>query len=474
MRRGQVALYLLMTIVVLAVVTFMNVDIFLAVRAKNRVQNAGDAAALAAARVQGENLNRLGALNIAHIVAAAENDSDLCRAIELEQRRLALLGPVEALRKANEAAAANGMKKTDDDRFAKILREHVETIRMVYSGGVNADGDPYPEPWEGAWMEYASAIEQVIAGGLVTGPDNCEYYDARGGHLLLMRNFYHAIAGRNWCWFHFNAANTLSSYANWHGWSALPSRKTNTEGNCELFSLHVAARTGALTDTFTFKEIAALASKWGSREVSEAEVTLAPELTNSAAVWFYFEPAAWGRWFDGRRLAGTEDGYEFPLVGEVRPAYNVRGASAVCRCVATGTSILGEDATSYIWSAAAKPFGRIADDLEGDIPVTARKFFVLPVFDAVRLIPLDAAGSEDLATADYDWVQHVRHHLNDSDGYLARGPRSGAACYYCRQLVDWERPTIRRTGLEWLKHHSKTCVRGTGGPGSHGGTPHGH
>jgi len=106
--------------------------------------------------------------------------------------------------------------------------------------------------------------------------------------------------------------------------------------------------------------------------------------------------------------------------------------------------------------------------------VTARKDFVLPVFEAVRLVPLDAVGGEDLATADYDWVQHVRHHLIDADGYLAKGPRTGGACGYCRQLVTWERPEFRRAGVEWIRLHSKTCVRGTGGSSGHGGTSHGH
>ena len=48
MRRGQVALYLVMVLVAIAVMMFANVNMFLAVRAKNRMMNAVDEAAIAA------------------------------------------------------------------------------------------------------------------------------------------------------------------------------------------------------------------------------------------------------------------------------------------------------------------------------------------------------------------------------------------------------------------------------------------
>ena len=51
MRRGQVALYLVMVLVAIAVMMFANVNMFLAVRAKNRMMNAVDEAAIAAALI---------------------------------------------------------------------------------------------------------------------------------------------------------------------------------------------------------------------------------------------------------------------------------------------------------------------------------------------------------------------------------------------------------------------------------------
>ena len=60
--KGQAALYLVMVLVGIMILVLANVGAFLAVRAKNHAMNAGDAAALAAARRQAELLNEIGRL----------------------------------------------------------------------------------------------------------------------------------------------------------------------------------------------------------------------------------------------------------------------------------------------------------------------------------------------------------------------------------------------------------------------------
>jgi len=89
----------------------------------------------------------------------------------------------------------------------------------------------------------------------------------------------------------------------------------------------------------------------------------------------------------------------------------------------------------------------------------------------VRLVTIDSVGGENLATADFGWVHHIRHHLSS---YLARGPVNAQGCYYCLQLQTWERELFRREGARWLKEYGGTCVRPSGGGGGHGGTSHGH
>ena len=463
-RRGQVALYLLMVLVAVFLLTLLNVDSFIAVRGKNRVQNAGDAAALAAATRQGELLNEIGRLNLEHLRAAAEDDREQCDEIVETQRRLALLGPVDALRRANEAAKRNRMETHDE--FAAILREHAAIVRTVYSGGGGA-GDPYPEPWPGAWLEYAGEIENVIAEGLATGPDNCEFYGAAGGHLLLTKDFYHAIAGVNWCWFHFNCEELLSSYSGYHDWSPLPERNRNALGNSEIFSLHVSARQLAISDVFSPEKIAALLGEEGNA-ATLAELERSTIITNETETWFFYDPT-WGRWFNGLSLADEEDGWQFPIVGEVKPEYNVRGCAAICRCVKDYESIATDTSTLLNWAAAAKPFGTLEGE-DGVATVTSESNFVLPGFEATRLVALDSVGGEDLSTADYGWVHHVRHHLED---YLKYGPKP-SDCFYCQQLVTWELRGFRQTGVTWLRHYADTCIRPTGGGSAHGGTSHGH
>ena len=124
-----------------------------------------------------------------------------------------------------------------------------------------------------------------------------------------------------------------------------------------------------------------------------------------------------------------------------------------------------------MWAAGAKPFGTV-ENFEGETDVvTALNSFVVPCFTYVRLVPLDSVGGENLSTADYGWVTHVRKHL---PYYLEHGPVNAQGCFYCLQLQTWEKKYFRDGGIRWIKNYAGTCIRGTGGGGSHGGTSHGH
>ena len=130
-----------------------------------------------------------------------------------------------------------------------------------------------------------------------------------------------------------------------------------------------------------------------------------------------------------------------------------------------------ETKSSVTWAAAAKPFGTV-ENFDGETDVaTALKSFVVPCFSHTRLVPLDSVGGEDLSTADYGWVTHIRHHLGV---YLEHGPANLMGCFYCAQLQAWELRQFREAGKVWLREYSDTCVRGSGGSGGHGGTSHGH
>ncbi len=432
-RTGQVAIYLIMVLVVILTLALMNVDTFLAVRSKNHVQHAGDAAVLAAARQQALVLNEIGRLNVEHLLAVFSNDVARCEEIVLAQRRLALLGPVEGLRLANQAAKKNGMPVREE--FSSILEKHVLELRFLYE-------DVEQESYPGAMRDYVFAIENVLRDGLAVGPDNMEFYNSWGGHLLLNRNFYFAISGKNWCWFHFNADELLANYNSYQDWGPLPQR-TNSWVNSEIFSLQVATRKCAALDIFSADELKDLVEQYSDEHIFPTDFEGTNLLSDATQEWFFYDPATWRTWYELDDL---------PMIGDVKDEYDVRGCASICRCVLDG----------FTWSAAAKPFGM---DVNG---------FILPSFSHVRLVPLDSVGGEDLATADYDWVMHFRYHLIP---YLLNGPHHdlSSACFYCRQLKTWERTAFRHEGLRWLKFHSDTCVRPVSGPGgSTGGTSHGH
>jgi hypothetical protein len=473
-RAGQVALYLVLVLVAITIVAVMNVGVYLSVTAKNRAMNAGDAAALAAAKRQGELLNEIGELNVEHLKLALCIDDyaklaeglEQCDALVTQQARLCFLGPLDGIRAGNDAAQANGAT-TEIEGLRDLLKEHIDEVRMVYA----TTTDAYPEPWEGAWREYATAFEAAISGTLYAGPDNIDFVDAATGHMLLKREFYDAIAGRNWCWFHFNAEGFLDSYSSFRDWGALPGASDEAVRlrrcqNCEVYSLHLEARAGSAVDLLGTELICRLTGKT-AEDVARSFV-----ITNTAQVWYFYDTErsgdGWRTWWE----MDPNGDWQFPVVGPVKGEYDVRGAAVVCRVTREVPNVLGsgEDRVAR-WSAAAKPFGTVENENGATDVVTANKGFVTPAFDAVRLVPIDAVGGRDLATADVEWMRHVR---NDLPAYLENGPNALSSCYYCRQLVAWERPSLREQGSRWLKRNSSNCVRPTGGGSGHGGTPHGH
>ena len=469
MRRGQVVLFLLVVLVALLTLVLLNVDVFIATRSKGRVENGGDAAALAAARRQGSLINEVANLNIEHIKAALSTNQELCAEIEITQRRKVLLGPLEALTLADKAAQKNNMPIVES--YSKILREHIDEISSVYMGQSDY-GDPYPEPYPGAWQEYAAAIQSAIHGGLHVGVDNIEFFhEAPWGHLLLNSQFYNAIAGRNWCWFHFHAMGTLENYGSFRDWAPLPVTDSDTLDNSEIFSLHLRSWRGALTEIFSEDELDKLIARYVGGAYKHEDIDYSKTLlADPEQVWFFFDDDYWGRWFNGRHLI-AEDINDFPLLGQVKEVYNVRGAASITRCSIKANPVMGDSKFSYTWSAAAKPFGTIDSlDDERDV-VTAVKSFVLPCMTDARLVPIDSVGGAFLATADIDWVHHIRKHLAL---YLEYGPYAVSGCWYCDQLRTWEISSFRRIGLTWLKYNSHTCVRGGNSSSGHGGTSHGH
>ena len=80
-RRGQVLIFALVAMVILVFVALWNFDLHKIIAVKAVSQNAGDAAALAAARWQGLSLNLIGDLNILQAASLMQGDTNAAAAI---------------------------------------------------------------------------------------------------------------------------------------------------------------------------------------------------------------------------------------------------------------------------------------------------------------------------------------------------------------------------------------------------------
>ena len=459
-RRGQIAILLAAALLAVVVLAVMNVSVFLAVRAKNRAMNSGDAAALAVARHQGDLLNRIGRLNIEHLKALLDGDLEKCDAIMREQRRLCFLGPLEGLNIGSVAASANGASRDSAEGMRRILLDHVNEVRLVFAN----DSELYPPPWDGAWGEYADILESYVGTlgpDFIAGPDNVEFADAWECFPLLKKQFYNAIASRSWCWFRFNGEWLLDRDSRTMPRPDFSVRRSCD--NCEVYPLHLEFRPIGEMDPEWRRILARLAD----REPDDM-ARFESAISSPAQEWAFFD-GMWRTWWEIDPFGENR----FPVSGSVKDEYNVRGCAALCRVMSDYGNLVDGGSGRASWVGAAKPFGTV-ENMNGEIAaVTALKGFVTPAFTDVRLMPVDSVGGADLATADVDWCDHVRKHL---PVYYRHGPFSAPSdCWWCDQLRAWESAMFRAGGRSWLKHNSHSCVRPLqGGYSGVGGTPHGH
>jgi hypothetical protein len=462
---GQAIVFLLLTLTALVFVLLFNVDLHRIIQRKNQAQNAGDAAALAAAWWQGATINLVGELNLIHALAlanavnASNIDTGAIDAITNMQARLCFTGPLTALFAAQTAAKENHIYVDKD--MTELLRDHANLVRTQYTTKFE-DSDYYQEPWPGAWEQYADMIDLVALDGIAAGPDNTQFFlDPATGHFLMEKAFYEAVLGRNWCWFHLHANGWLQAYSSFHDWPALPDPELSDYTDSEIFGVGLHPYTYRMPFFFPDTYPDALLSPFhdaGFSTVTAAQLTNT-NLTQSWETWYAYNPRDWNRWARIR----PDDG--FPVAGEVRPEYDVAGADTVVRVYASVDRLTPGSGRSdnVVWSAAAKPFGYLGENADKQ-PVTASGL-VLPAFRNVRLIPVDAATGSENSSSDAEWVRHVRSHLHT---YLEHGPLS-SPCRYCAALTVWEIETFRQDGIDWLTVYSGNCREPDPGGSRHGG-----
>lgn len=472
-RSGQAIIFLVMVIIILTFVVLWNFDLHKVLFVKSRSQNAGDAAALMAARWQAITLNLIGDLNIMHALALSADDSDAVASISNVQARLCYVGPMVAMMAAQQAAKNNGIYVHPG--FSALLSEHARAVREEYPEQSSEDGEMlFPQPYQGCWEEYADMLDLIANEGVAAGPDNASFYtDFVGGHYLLMIDFYEAIAGRNWCWFYrLGATGLLEDYEDFFPcwWSPLPEPVNRYYMNSEIFGLGLSKSVTALQDHIDQDTVNALAAARG----------LGTAISNSAmamaSVWYTFGNS-WTAWDAMATDASATD--PFPATGPVREQYDYAGADAAIRVEATADLLSpghrgAEQSRTITWTAAAKPFGYLNEDERPNA-----YGIVLPAFHDVRLIPVDASSAPSGGSFNLAWRRHIEDHLPE---YMTGGPDyitgdpDASDCWYCQQLLTWEDESFRQEGVDWLEENYERCIipTGPGGPRRGGGRRRGH
>jgi len=469
-RSGQALVFLLVILVILTLVVLWNLDISRVLFVKSITQNAGDSAALAAARWQGIFLNLVGDMNLLQAVNLSSGDHETAAAITNLQARLCFVGPMVAFMAAQQAAKNNRVYVNEE--FTEFLKERSNKARG-YDKEFGDDHELlFPPPYTNCWNEYGLMLDTIAENGVAASPENARFYDdtTGGGHFLLMIEFYEAIAGRIWCWFYRDAGSLLEDYRNFQPcwWPDLPRIVQRPCENSEIYGLGLrsfATRFSTLVD-FT------MAAKMADNR------HLSPPLTTNGldtpCIWYAYDMESWSEW---SAISGSGE-EAFPAIGPVKQQYNYAGADAAAGIDApigllTPGSHGSTRETNVAWTAAAKPFGSLN---EFDVPTLAG--IVLPAFHKVRLIPLDTSSTPYGGAFNIPWRTHIAEHLPD---YMRDGPCTTNGCWYCRQLATWEywkdedNRDFRQVGIDWLSTNSYLCTLPSyGGHHRGGGTRRGH
>jgi hypothetical protein len=466
-KSGQTLIFMSMVIVMIAFAALFYFDVNKILHVKAVSRNGGDAAALAATRWQAISLNLIGSLNIAEAVAITNDlSAGLTNSPEADliadlQRRIAFSGPILGYVSAQQAAKQNGI--FNQSQFASEINTHVDLLRTEY-------GLLYPQPFQPsgsyatAWEEIADMMEMAARHGVAVQA-TWQYYAtyANYNHLLLNPGFYDAISGQSWCWFYHNAFDELQNYQNWTDWDDLPPIQINPPVNAEILSLWLTrVRVRDSVPTLPGGDTWASTLQNLQTALDDLELRDPQAYADFDADWAFYNGSRWNGW-------SNQIPDNFPWDGDIRPEFEYGGADAAVAVMAQTERHTGfHGADTVNWTAGAKPFGT----LEGNVPPNTYGL-VLPAFTDIRLIPIDATVSGGNSQLRPGWLDFIMNILPD---YMAHGPTVlPAGNWYANQLITWENQNFRNTGLQWLLDNNYDCTRPSGpGPGSSGGTFHGH
>ena len=478
LRNGQVAIYLLVTLLVIVLMVFANVGFYLSVRAKNRMMNVVDAAAVAAAKYQGALLNEVGWRNVEHLKAVvqgvewtdAENDDP-----EAFLRELVFFNPVRGIVLANDAARAWGAEGAADEWDLQAFSDHIAEIRDNPEFYSREDPD-----W---WGKYAAKLKSAVSKAVVL-PRYMEVAKPGAAGLFASETFYSVLAAKAWCWFSIGSrSNYLSSDP--QTFEAAEIVPCKPPENSEVFSLHVTFK-GFLDSEWREEYVdgVGFSERWTNfvcqvTNLSRQDITASLDAIVDANFAFYDD--TWRSWStppSSDSIGFNPD--DMPLAGSLKPEYDVAGCVASCATVGEKPTFariflpqdikdLGEEGSGagppadgdadsdrrrMHVSADAKPLGTVRN-LDGEVaPVTAYCSFIAPsspgeqIFTDAQLVPVDSVPQPSSVGTDPDWYEHVKKH---SPQHLI------SSCSYCRLWERWSDASFRSAIRAWLDRNADTC-----------------
>ena len=478
-RSGQtlpIVVWMVAIITVLAIVAF---DVFLIARSKMHLANAGDSAALAAARWQGITLNMIGDLNLAHLAAACdetivpEDMTNVIHGVNAIAERLMFAGPVMGLLAANEAVRLNheSSMANKSDRTVPIDHDLADILRREISFARTSIAPTRSWPTKGG--DYADMLQAVLNAGVFAGADNARLLSsgATGNHIYYARGFYDAAAPngpKQWfCRYNHNRHRLSEDASRNPTADDLEAVNVVSYQNAGFFGVDVEARNVFLYEVAP-NAADVLARLWSEyvagTAVYRSRIDDCGIVYDSHFAWYFLSPSPYGIWRRWRELDANEEG-KTPLLSIPKQEYDVYGAMAATRVRRSMVTIAGAYTNSVDWMAAAKPFGSLpwndrVTDLFGDwTPDGTENLMplVTPAYSFVRLVALGGVGEGNLYKADAAWLAHLEHLRNN-----AREP----GCWRCRRIDEWENGG-REEAAKWFPshNHDEYCDPPGKGPG---------
>jgi hypothetical protein len=429
-QRGQVMLVAVTIMIILLVIGLFVFDLSNMVRLRAKTQTGCDSASIAGAAWQGRALNMIGEINLikASTVLVSDvppfgDDSstgllESSAAMSQMQARISYAGPLLGMSAMQQAAKANGIRD-DSGIYTQHLQHHIDNF--VTSGVYE---ELFPSEIEGyEWLApYGAMLQQVADAGLAAQTLNSRYLNGMpqlhgpGADLLMDPDFYSAVHSRNFCWFYrrglgpddyfdftqityesgvasyFPGSEFLPIFIDFNTLSAVPDVQVYQQANG--YTPHAADQAGV--DELRWATYFSGGNGWDSTgrydfinnymrtSIKDEYIyggaglrvlcSSSPSLIAGIWDWEYGQTEDE---VDDTDLGDAISWSQAPVDGD--NTYTSAGQ----RLSAAESSVAGLRERESVESVAgAKPFGKLED---GVPPQDAG--IVLPVFDAVRLIP---------------------------------------------------------------------------------------